>query len=196
MVDDDFLRLDLRWRRLQKPRICPRCNGSHAGIFDLAFDKPQPWSGTGRPIANSEVERWEHFLSEDLCVANGEDFFVRCVLPIPIIGSGGETFAYGVWSSLSRENFGRYVDTFESGAQDELGPWFGWFSNRLKGYPETLFLRCQVHPRSGGRRPWIEIEPGEHPLAIEQREGMTLDRLLEIYALNGHDFATLLRDRS
>jgi hypothetical protein len=75
-----------------------------------------------------------------------------------------------------------------------LGPWFGWFSNRLKGYDDTLNLKCQVHPRPGRQRPWIELEPTDHPLAVEQRRGMTLDRLLEIYALNGHDIRQTLLD--
>ena len=79
------------------------------------------------------------------------------------------------------------TDSFDSGDQGRLGPWFGWFSNRLKGYPETLNLKCQVRPRSGRQRPLIELEPTEHPLAVEQRDGITIDRLLEIYSLNGHD---------
>ena len=68
----------------------------------------------------------------------------------------------------------------------DLGPRFGWFSNRLKGYPDTLNLKCQVHPRAGRQRPWIELEATDHPLALEQRNGITFDRLLEILALHGH----------
>ena len=73
-----------------------------------------------------------------------------------------------------------------------MGPWFGWFSNRLKGYPETLNLKCQVRPRSGRQRPLIELEPTDHPLAVEQRDGITLDRIFEIFALNGHDLRPTL----
>jgi hypothetical protein len=124
----------------------------------------------------------------------GRDCFVRCVLPIPILGSGGQEFAYGVWSSLSEKNFRGYTATFDSGDQGRLGPWFGWFSNRLNGYPDTLHLKCQVHPRDGRVRPWIELEPTDHPLAVEQRNGITLDRLIEIYALNGHDVRKNLVD--
>ena len=59
--------------------------------------------------------------------------------------------------------------------------------DRLKSYPDTLNMKCQVHPREGRQRPTIELEPTDHPLAIEQRDGITFDRLLTIYALNGHD---------
>jgi hypothetical protein len=95
---------------------------------------------------------------------------------------------------LSKKNFALYADTFDSGEQGALGPWFGWFSNRLRGYTDTFNLKCQVHPRDGRRRPWIELEPTEHPLAREQRNGITFGRLLEIYAIHGHDIATALSD--
>jgi hypothetical protein len=29
-------------------------------------------------------------------------------------------------------------------------------------------------------RPYIELEPTEHPLAVEQRRGMTVERMAEI----------------
>jgi hypothetical protein len=35
-------------------------------------------------------------------------------------------------------------------------------------------------------------ESTQHPLAIEQRDGITFDRLLDIYAANGHDMRAAL----
>ena len=134
-----------------------------------------------------------HFLSEDFCILHGQHFFVRCVLELPILASDGRALGFGVWSTLSEKNFRRYAETFDSG-EGGLGPWFGWFSNRLKGYPDTLNLNCQVHPRAGRQRPLIELEPGPHPLAREQHEGVTLDRVLELHALHGHDLARGLAD--
>jgi hypothetical protein len=192
---DDGLQSDPRWRRLNdRDWTCPCCGQQHAGVFDLACGKPEHWYGSEDKAPNSEVLHSQHILSEDFCIRNGEDFFVRCVLEIPILGAGGQYFAYGVWSTLSEKNFRIYADTFDSGEQDGLGPWFGWFSNRLKGYPETLNLKCQVHPRAGRKRPAVELESTDHPLALEQKAGITLDRLLEIYAANGHDIAAALVD--
>jgi hypothetical protein len=34
----------------------------------------------------------------------------------------------------------------------------------------------------------------EHPLAAEQRDGITLDRLLELHALHGHDIGPALTE--
>ncbi len=127
-------------------------------------------------------------------MGDGEHFFVRCVLLVPIVAASGDRFGFGVWSTLSKQNFTLYVDTFDGGEQGGLGPWFGWFSNRLKGYPDTLNLKCRVMPRDGRERPLVELEPTAHPLAVEQRDGITFDRLLEIYALNGHDLRGALSD--
>jgi hypothetical protein len=130
-------------------------------------------------------------LTEDFCILDGENFFVRCVLQLPITGMP-EYFGYGVWATLSKKNFDIYLDTFDEGNQGHLGPWFGWFANRLAGYPDTLNLKCHLHPRDGRQRPCLELEPTDHPLALEQQRGVSFDRVLDIYALHGHDLRPAL----
>jgi len=50
-----------------------------------------------------------------------------------------------------------------------------------------LFLRASlVHTHPVGVRPEIELEPTEHPLAVEQREGITWERVDEIAAIMLH----------
>jgi hypothetical protein len=185
-----------RWRRLlQESWTCTSCGEVHGGLPELGCGKPEPWEGPeDEKVPNSAAVTSNHFLSEDFCVLNGEHFFVRCVLDLPIVGGGGRSLGLGVWSTLAEKNFRRYVETFDSDDQGSLGPWFGWFSVYLKGYPDTRNLECRVHPRDGRQRPWIELEPTDHPLAREQREGITLDRVLELHALNGHDLARGLLD--
>ena len=65
------------------------------------------------------------------------------------------------------------------GCESEL-PYFGWLSSSVPGYPETLKLETMVHTRAVGVRPRIELEPTDHPLAVEQREGITRERVREI----------------
>ena len=85
------------------------------------------------------------------------------------------TFDFGVWSTLSRENFARYMELFDNADRTELGPMFGWFSNRLPGYPDTTNLKCHVYPCEPDFRPMIELEPTEHPLSIQQRQGVRFE---------------------
>ncbi|WP_313622718.1 DUF2199 domain-containing protein [Achromobacter sp.] len=47
-------------------------------------------------------------------------------------------------------------------------------------------MKTHVHLRDDGIRPYIELEPTSHPLAVEQRNGITIDRVAEIYALLVH----------
>ncbi len=195
MQDAADLADDPRWRRLwDKPWSCSVCGETHRGLIDLACGKPAQWPGAEDKAPNSALDLGGNFLSEDFCVLEGQHFFVRAVIELPILGGGNRQFGFGVWSTLSRENFLRYLAAFDSGEQDGLGPWFGWFSNRLEGYPDTLNLKCQVHPVSGRKRPRVVLEPTDHPLAVEQHHGISFDRLLEIHALNGHDIRISLSD--
>jgi hypothetical protein len=177
---------------LEPPLECTSCGQVHAGIFDLAFAKPDVWQGAEDYAPNDAVLTSRNFLSEDFCVMDGEHYFVRCVLPIPILARAGEQFAYGVWSTLSEKNFRLYVKAFSSDLRDQLGPWFGWFSNRIKGYPDTLNLKCQVHPQGERMRPLIELESVAHPLVREAEDGIGLDRLVDIYRTHGHSVSLSL----
>jgi len=186
---------DSRWRRLHDRQVaCPTCAGVHTGVFDLACGKPDPFPEVDAYSPNAAVLTSTHFLSPDFCVLDGEHHFVRCILQLPIVGATNEPFGYGVWSKLAKADFARYTESFDRGEQGGLGPWPGWLSNRLVGYPDSLGLTCRVHPRNGRQRPIVELTPGDHPLAVEQRHGVSFDRLLEIYALNGHELGRALSD--
>lgn len=155
-------------------------------MFDLAYVRPDFWSDGEDYVPNSAAVSSKHFLSEDFCVLNGEHYFVRCVLRLPLLGVPDTSFAFGVWSTLSEKNFELYKDAFDSGDLDGMGPWFGWLSNRMDGYADTLNLKCRVHPESRRRRPWIELEATDHPLSVEMRKGITVERLVAIYSGHGH----------
>ncbi|HEY4182327.1 MAG TPA: DUF2199 domain-containing protein [Kofleriaceae bacterium] len=103
-------------------------------------------------------------------------YFIRGVIEIPIVGTD-DVFRYGVWTSLSAESCATARDAYEWDAA--AGPFFGWVSNRVPNYPSTMNLRAQVHVRSSVRSA-IELEPTTHPLALEQRNGITMDRVREI----------------
>jgi hypothetical protein len=44
-----------------------------------------------------------------------------------------------------------------------------------------------VHTRAVGVRPYIQLEPTDHPLAVEQRTGITLARVQEIAEMVLHE---------
>jgi hypothetical protein len=164
---------------------CASCGETHFGMLDLALDRPIGWPDE---LEKYEIHRNGDFLlTDDLCVMHGNEFYVRGVIELPIKHAEEHSFRYGVWSSLSQENFKIYKDNFDLNQCDHLGPWFGWFSNELKGYPKTLHLKVKVFPQNERSRPSFALEPTDHPLAVEQREGIEIDRILEVFRANGHD---------
>ena len=145
---------------------CASCGDSHDELPAATLRAPDVW------FEASEQEQTEEFdLTSDTCIWKDEHFFVRCVLSLPLADRDG-TFDFGVWSTLSRENFASYMRIFENAERATLGPMFGWFANRLPGYPETTNLKCNIYPRDSGLRPTIELEPSDHPLSIQQQRGI------------------------
>jgi len=124
-------------------------------------------------------------LDSDTCIVDEECFFVRGCLEVPILGEP-DPFIWGVWVSLSKASFSTFVSLYHEEHRSHEGPFFGWLSAYLKGYPDTETLKTQVHLRDHGQRPLIELEPTEHPLAVEQRTGMTPERVGEILSLYLH----------
>ncbi len=157
---------------------CAICGDLHEGSPSFGYDSPHYYGGV------PEAERAARTtLTDDLCSIDDEDFFVRAILEIPIHGVE-EPFLWGVWASLSETNFHCYADTFESAVQE--CSYFGWFSNRLPYYPDTLSLKTQVHLQSERDRPKIELEPTDHPLAVDFRDGISWDRAVEIAEVAMH----------
>jgi hypothetical protein len=160
---------------------CSRCGAEHEGVpLDWAFDKPAYWDG------KRHKGDW---LSDDLCVwtddAREQNYFIRGVLYVPILETG-EAIGYGVWSSLSETSFNRIYDLWDDQARTEEPPYFGWLSNSLVGYPETLNLALDVITEELEKRPSFVLHDGDHPLIDEQRHGISQERVLEIAELNMH----------
>ncbi|MEV6775240.1 DUF2199 domain-containing protein [Streptomyces syringium] len=125
-------------------------------------------------------DRSDCLLSSDQCVIQAQHYFLKGLIEIPVIGSDS-VFSWGVWVSLSCENFVRAADRWDAAGREADEPYFGWLSTDLSLYsPSTINLKAHVHTRPVGQRPLIELEPAEHPLAVEHRRGITLHRAREI----------------
>lgn len=124
-------------------------------------------------------------LSSDQCIIDNQHFFVRGRVRVPVI-DGSEPFFWGVWVSLSEKNFARSSELWETPGRESEPPCFGWLSTQLAPYPDTINLKTFVHTQPIGERPLIELEATDHPLSIEQRQGITMDRVREIAELILH----------
>jgi hypothetical protein len=160
---------------------CETCGEEHDGLPDVGFDSPAYVQQVPEAERASRV-----LLTKDMCTIDSTDRFIRTCLEIPIRGTDA-TFVWGVWVSLSERNFQWYADHFKQDPPANEGPYFGWFSNRLPGYPNTLNLKTRVHLQPGGMRPMIELEASDHPLSKHQQEGIPLRDLLAIIGDKLHE---------
>ncbi|GAB4394873.1 MAG: DUF2199 domain-containing protein [Kiloniellaceae bacterium] len=160
---------------------CVTCGEVHEGM---------PTFGAKRPLAFYEIPEDEREArcqsSNDDCVIDEEWFFVRGCIDIPVHGTDDD-FSWGVWVSLSEDNYLTWRDYFGKDQRSHVGPFFGWLNAWLKPYPSTVNLKTMLHLRDDGLRPYIEIEPSDHPLSVEQRTGISIERLSEIYSIMMHD---------
>ena len=160
---------------------CRVCGEYHEGL-PLHYRAAAPAAFYGVP----EAERADRvLLSSDQCVIDDEYFFIVGNVDIPVVGHD-ELFSWDVWVSLSRAHFTRAHQLWTTEGRESEPPYFGWLSTALPGYPDTLHLKTHVHTRVVGRRPFVELEPTDHPLAVEQRTGITWDRVQEIAELVLH----------
>ena len=155
--------------------VCRTCETEHHDLpLCLGPDAPASWEAI--PI-NERPRRGT--LTDDLCEIDAHFFFVRGRIDIPIVGSD-QVFAWLTWSSLSESTFRRTKDLWVVSGREHEPPYFGWLNSALPGYPNTLNLKLLVHTRPVGERPRFELEPTDHPLAAEQRGGISWQRVHDI----------------
>lgn len=160
---------------------CSSCDQIHEGAPSFAYNEPASYSDLTEDDKKNNAK-----IDSDLCCIKVDENrfnFIRVCLEIPI-HNHTEPFIWGVWVSLSDENFARYIETWDSPVESDC--YFGWFNNRLPYYPNTLSLKTNVHPRLNGIRPSISLELTDHPLSIDYHEGISIARAQEIAELVMH----------
>ncbi|WP_160154176.1 DUF2199 domain-containing protein [Microbulbifer sp. ALW1] len=117
--------------------------------------------------------------NSDQCIVDGKHFFVRGHIELPVIDTG-EVFIWSVWVSLSEQSFDQMSENWDSEGRENSEPFFGWLMTNLPCYPETLHLKADVQTQPVGVVPLVILQSSDHPLAQEQHNGITMDRVHEI----------------
>ena len=153
---------------------CPICHAAHDEL-PLCFGIEAPWRAL---VPEAEfTQRVE--LNKDLCMVDERVFFVRGHIEIPIHDSP-DVLSFSVWSSLSERSFAHLHERWDEPDRGNDPPYFGWLSSPIHVYPSTIHLKLSVQSRSPGFTPLFTVEPSEHPLAVDQQQGISIVRWHEL----------------
>lgn len=152
---------------------CSSCGEWHEGFPALTAAKPDHW------LSLTEEQRRAGECDTDICVTPDGHYFVYGTLEIPVLSDIEPRLDLGVWSTLSADNFNRYMDRLGDEDRVSLGPMFGWLSNEVQFFPGSLNLKLNVWPQKPGLRPLFEVEPTDHPLSLAQRNGIPFEDALD-----------------
>ena len=164
-----------------QPWSCHTCGQEHTDLATvLGPAAPDPW------VYATDAERAAGELTSDLCVLTVDaqtHYFIRGQLELPVDDPELDLFVWSVWISLSEESMAITAQHWDDPARTDLPPMFGWLCNDLP-YPEpTSPLPVSVHTRAPGVAPAVVLEPDvDHPLALEQRRGISRHRVAELNA--------------
>jgi hypothetical protein len=146
-------------------------------------NEPAGWEVTADPSSR----RWGE-LFEEQAILHGpegeEAWFIRGNIEIPV--EDGTRLTYTVWLSISQQNLERAHELWLDERRVQEPPYFAWLWADLPGYPPTRQLKTMLHNRPPGQRPLVELEPTHHPLSVEQRSGITTERLFHLGSLVLH----------
>jgi len=186
---------DARWRAFNEQGYACSCGERHVGLFPIHMEVPLGWPGS-RTYAPDEALRLDgDFLSVNYCVREGKYFAMRCRLPVQIAGAQPAAFMYTVWAALDRPDFEGYLDARMKGKLSNTARAPARLVNRLSGFPDTNNLMGTAFQQEDGTPPVLIVHGiqanglTEHPLIREQRSGIGMDRVLEMFKAYGHDMS-------
>jgi hypothetical protein len=118
-------------------------------------------------------------LKESLCVIDKEHFFHRGRLTIPIIDHS-DNLVFNVWTSISADNFAIRMDLWNDTNRINQEPYFGWLQTIVPTYGDTLNLKAIAIEQEAGKIPEIKMIEENHPLTLDQENGISYKKTLEI----------------
>jgi hypothetical protein len=123
--------------------------------------------------------------SPEQCVIDRKTFYIRGRIPVPVHGMD-EPFIWGVWVELSPKTFLRVDEMWNVEGRESEPVFTGYLNSEIAVYTPTYNLEVDVKTRPIGERPQFFVQDKEHPLAVEQRDGISIERVQEIAEMMMH----------
>ena len=153
---------------------CPVCGDVHdLSDMQVGFGKPDAYFA----VESEERDRRAR-ITEDVAEIDGTHHFIRGVLEIPVRGEL-QPFGWGIWVEVAAEVYQQYLQAGKDGPSI-VAPSTGRVGTQLPGFPQTLGVPVLVQPSADhSLRPTFEVADERHPLGVEQRNGIHVERVLE-----------------
>jgi hypothetical protein len=128
--------------------LCRKCGKVHAEWPSLEFCSPFYYSRLSTLQKEKNAE-----LRSDLCVIKTRkqvDHFIRAIITQKV-NNHCDTLEYVVWVLLNEESFDDYDQHYDE--KDHTATYFGYLSNQIPGYTDTLSVRVTIQANNGVERP-------------------------------------------
>lgn len=141
--------------------FCRKCGKVHEEWPSLEFCTPFYYSRLSASQKEKQAE-----LKTDFCVIRNRrqvDHFIRAIITQKV-NDHCDTLEYGVWILLNPQSFDDYQEHYDE--DDHRATYFGYLSNQIPGYPDTLSVRVTVHAASAIERPTVVPHEDQLPNAF------------------------------
>jgi hypothetical protein len=134
--------------------VCGHCGRTLTGpLLDVSCRMPD--AVFALPEGDRAARVWQSADDRpDFVVLDGEHFFVRGLLPIPL--EGGVEFRYGIWLEVAPPDFRRIWDVWDDAPEYARLRFPAWLANALRPWGErTLGAGVVAATRTANDRPYV-----------------------------------------
>lgn len=160
---------------------CTVCGERH-DVLPLKYSLKAPQATMAIPPEERDTRI---VITSDQCVIDGRDFYLRGRILVPVHGLDA-SFVWGVWAEISPRNFLHVNDLWHVEGREQEPPFSGWLNNDLFLFGNTINLEIEVHTQPVGQRPLFTVSNPDHPLALQQRDGISIDDIQDIAEMIFH----------
>lgn len=157
--------------------ICAECGQEHpVHRLEIAFVRPDAVVQLDPQARKRRVQE-----NDDLCVLDGDRFFIRALLPLSVDG-WKRPYQIGLWVEVSLSAFQRVYALWDESLRGEEHTFPATVANSIPTLPQTFGLAATLTGPS--TRPSITLQPVEHPLFGYQSRGISAHRAAEFGRLS------------
>jgi len=144
-----------------------------ANDVELTFRKPDRIAS----LTEEEITEKCKFNS-DIYIFEGKDFYVRCILPLPVKEKGHE-YCLGVWVQVSSNSFNRIWDLWDEKDISSEPLIKGLLANEVPLTEGSINSDVTIQLIGSESRPEVNIIDQNCSLHLEQTCGITIHRASE-----------------